>query len=798
MSCGVLQVPLGRGREEKRACGEGGWDTNQPPEFWLVPIPGESLSPPTTPRVGRKLLGQFVSQLVGCNIPGQLTPGVAAADDSAPAQQGACLPRPISVRGAAPPARAFADSRSASPGTGVRSEPRGGSRSAAWPSLPAPEAMAGALDLDKGCTVEELLRGCIEAFDDSGKVRDPQLVRMFLMMHPWYIPSSQLAAKLLHIYPSPASPRALRYWISAFPAEFDLNPELAEQIKELKALLDQEGNRRHSSLIDIESVPTYKWNRQVTQRNPVEQKKRKMSLLFDHLDPMELAAHLTYLEYCSFCKILFQDYHSFVTHGCTVDNPVLERFISLFNSVSQWVQLMILSKPTAPQRALVITHFVHVAEKLLELQNFNTLMAVVGGLSHSSISRLKETHSHVSPETIKLWEGLTELVTATGNYGNYRRRLAACVGFRFPILGVHLKDLVALQLALPDWLDPTRTRLNGAKMKQLFSILEELAMVTSLQPPVQANPDLLSLLTVSLDQYQTEDELYQLSLQREPRSKSSPRPFPQPTSPTSCTPPPRPPVLEEWTSAAKPKLDQALMVEHIEKMVESVFRNFDVDGDGHISQEEFQIIRGNFPYLSAFGDLDQNQDGCISKEEMVSYFLRSSSVLGGRMGFVHNFHETNSLRPVACRHCKALILGIYKQGLKCRACGVNCHKQCKDRLSVECRRRAQSVSLEGSAPSPSPTHTHHRAFSFSLPRPGRRGSRPPGVGPVTPTSLQRSERRTFRWWRTACLTSTCNRCCDWIKHSCLLWRKDLDQSREPGVLRQQAGAGGRGVRVACG
>lgn len=40
---------------------------------------------------------------------------------------------------------------------------------------------------------------------------------------------------------------------------------------------------------------------------------------------------------------------------------------------------------------------------------------------------------------------------------------------------------------------------------------------------------------------------------------------------------------------------------------------------------------------------------------MVSYFLRSSSVLGGRMGFVHNFHESSSLRPVACRHCKALV-----------------------------------------------------------------------------------------------------------------------------------------------
>lgn len=97
---------------------------------------------------------------------------MAAADDSAPAQQGACLPRPISVRGAAPLARASADSGSVSPGTGVRSEPRGGSRSAAWPSLPAPEAMAGTLDLDKGCTVEELLRGCIEAFGEwHGRTR---------------------------------------------------------------------------------------------------------------------------------------------------------------------------------------------------------------------------------------------------------------------------------------------------------------------------------------------------------------------------------------------------------------------------------------------------------------------------------------------------------------------------------------------------------------------------------------------------------------------------------------------------
>ncbi|KAL4006371.1 cyclin-dependent kinase inhibitor 1C [Sarotherodon galilaeus] len=563
---------------------------------------------------------------------------------------------------------------------------------------------------EQSATVDELVEACIKAFDQKGTLKDASLVRMFLMMHPWYIPSADLAKKLVLKSQEDGCTderrtkicHLVKYWISEFPAEFNLNPELADQIKDYKDLLTTEGNERQSQLIDLDSVPSYKWKRQVTQRVPSVSKKRKMSLLFDHLDSCELAEHLTYLEYKSFCKILFQDYHSFVMHGCTVDNPILERFITLFNSVSQWIQLMVLSKPTAPQRAAVIAHFIRVAQKLLQLQNFNTLMAVVGGLSNSSISRLKDTQAHISAETNKVFNNLIELVTSCGNYSQYRKRFSECSGFRFPILGVHLKDLIAVHVALPDWTDKEKTRVNLAKTQQLYAILQELALIQATPPNVDANTDLLNLLTVSLDQYHTEEEIYQMSLQREPRKpvqNSSPAPAPDP----------KPSMIDEWAVSVKPSADPTIIKKHIEKMVESVFKNFDTDGDGNISRDEFEAIRNNFPYLSKFGELDKNQDGKISREEMIDYFMKASSLLNCKMGFIHTFTETTYVKPTFCEHCAGFIWGFYKQGYKCKACGVNCHKACRSRLAVECRKRTKSISHEA------PPALQARSYSFPPP-----------------------------------------------------------------------------------
>ncbi|XP_042301302.1 ras guanyl-releasing protein 3 isoform X3 [Sceloporus undulatus] len=483
----------------------------------------------------------------------------------------------------------------------------------------------GSNTLGKAATLDELLTTCIKMFDHKGELSNNHLPRTFLLMHRWYLSSTELASKLLSLYRSANGEDCseirlkicyfMRYWIMEFPAEFNLDLGLVRLTEEFQELVSHLGYEDHIHLIDISSIPSYDWMRRVTQRKKIS-KKGKACLLFDHLEPIELAEHLTFLEHKSFRRISFTDYQSYVIHGCLENNPTLERSIALFNGISKWVQLMVLSKPTPQQRAEVITKFINVAQKLRYLQNFNTLMAVVGGLSHSSISRLKETHSHLSSEVTKL----------------------------------------------------------------------------------------------SLDLYHTEDDIYKLSLVLEPRTSKS-----QPTSPTS---PNKPVVPLEWVSGVIPKPDPSIINKHIQKLVESVFRNYDHDHDGYISQEDFESIAANFPFLDSFCVLDKDQDGLISKGEMTAYFLRAKSQLQCKMGpgFIHNFQEMTYLKPTFCEHCAGFLWGIIKQGYKCKDCGANCHKQCRDLLVLACRKFARGTSLSsnhGSLPnSPSLPAVQDEVFNF--------------------------------------------------------------------------------------
>lgn len=69
-----------------------------------------------------------------------------------------------------------------------------------------------------------------------------------------------------------------------------------------------------------------------------------------------------------------------------------------------------------------------------------------------------------------------------------------CTGFKVPILGVHLKDLISLNEALPDYLEDDK--INLGKIQHIYSNISDLLAIHDCTPPFEANKDLLHLLTV--------------------------------------------------------------------------------------------------------------------------------------------------------------------------------------------------------------------------------------------------------------------------------------------------------------
>uniref|UniRef100_A0A673X265 Uncharacterized protein n=1 Tax=Salmo trutta TaxID=8032 RepID=A0A673X265_SALTR len=104
------------------------------------------------------------------------------------------------------------------------------------------------IKLDQSATVDDLTDAYIKAF---GKDSPIPLVQMFLMRHPWYISSADLAKKLSNKYPFRQMTyyyslkkkcMCQMYWISEFP-----------QIRGLKEQLAQQGEEHQNTLINIDS-----------------------------------------------------------------------------------------------------------------------------------------------------------------------------------------------------------------------------------------------------------------------------------------------------------------------------------------------------------------------------------------------------------------------------------------------------------------------------------------------------------------------------------------------------------------
>ncbi|KAI9884572.1 MAG: hypothetical protein M1823_003644 [Watsoniomyces obsoletus] len=160
------------------------------------------------------------------------------------------------------------------------------------------------------------------------------------------------------------------------------------------------------------------------------------------LDPLELARQLTIRESKVFCAILPDELLAQEWTRKSGSTAVNVRAMSSFSTdLTTLVAETILSVVDVKKRATVIKHWVKVARRCLDLNNYDSLMAIVCALDSSNILRLKKTWETLSQKTKARLEHLRGVVEVSRNYAVLRQHLQNAVPPCLPFVGIYLTDL---------------------------------------------------------------------------------------------------------------------------------------------------------------------------------------------------------------------------------------------------------------------------------------------------------------------------------------------------------------------
>eukprot|EP01135_Chromosphaera_perkinsii_P011622 Nk52_evm5s2462 gene=Nk52_evmTU5s2462 len=277
------------------------------------------------------------------------------------------------------------------------------------------------------------------------------------------------------------------------------------------------------------------------------------SLRFFDRPPATVALHLTALEFDYFSRVKHLEFlnNAWTSKKKHESAPGIMEMIRFFNKLSLWAVGMILDKESATERAVVVEKLIEVTEELLELNNFNTAMALHSSLTVNAVHRLHETFSKVKKSKMKTLQKFDDFFSAGTNFQEYRALVEQENSFCIPFLGLHLRDLVYVHDSAATVFQkasdipitnksarasrPTKKASvtsiktvthvhNYINMKKIRSLASVVNLIQNYQrqtlPPqllTTIEPQLLSLIRLFVYPRYDNDALYAISLLREPK-----------------------------------------------------------------------------------------------------------------------------------------------------------------------------------------------------------------------------------------------------------------------------------------
>eukprot|EP01104_Vermistella_antarctica_P015952 TRINITY_DN5343_c0_g1_i1.p1 TRINITY_DN5343_c0_g1~~TRINITY_DN5343_c0_g1_i1.p1 ORF type:complete len:1491 (+),score=346.03 TRINITY_DN5343_c0_g1_i1:586-5058(+) len=123
----------------------------------------------------------------------------------------------------------------------------------------------------------------------------------------------------------------------------------------------------------------------------------------------------------------------------------VQESIAWFNQLTGWIATEIVSASNIKKRVLVLQKFISIADMCLTLKNYSSLVALVLGMEHPTVSRLKETRRLLPKKDAKKLAELVELCSVMSNFLNLRNAIKADeVPPLVPYMAILLRDVTLI------------------------------------------------------------------------------------------------------------------------------------------------------------------------------------------------------------------------------------------------------------------------------------------------------------------------------------------------------------------
>eukprot|EP00041_Stephanoeca_diplocostata_P033194 m.1091529 g.1091529 ORF g.1091529 m.1091529 type:complete len:897 (-) comp24289_c0_seq1:203-2893(-) len=200
--------------------------------------------------------------------------------------------------------------------------------------------------------------------------------------------------------------------------------------------------------------------------------------------------------------------------------------IAYSNSLALQIVKAVLELDTAERRAEGLEFVIEVGKYLLELNNLQSLFAMFGVLSHSAIGRLKQSFGALSKSALKGMAMMKLIVSPDHNHETYRHRIRSATT-ALPYLGVVLKDLTSLLMLKSHTGEDSLINLH--KFRKIADVIKEVTESTKAShykytAAYQPDHAFVQALLALCHNDPTDRELYETSLQQEPRESNSMQP----------------------------------------------------------------------------------------------------------------------------------------------------------------------------------------------------------------------------------------------------------------------------------